>query len=582
VQFILDDMYVERVHNQRAGSCVLLRESFRVDGKVRKRTIANPSSWPAHVIDGLQRLLRGESVGGRLEDAFDATSTRPHGHVAAVLGTLEKLGVPRLLASRGCRERDLALAMIVARILDPRSKLATARGLGDETQLSTLSELLDVQNASEDDLYAALDWLRKRQDSVERGLAAKHLVDGCVVLYDLSSTYFEGRTCPLAKLGHSRDDKRGKLQINFGLLCTAEGCPVSVEVFEGNVGDPTTLKSQVTRLRDRFGLKRFILVGDRGMITDARIREDLRGIEGLEWVTSLRTPQIRSLASQGSIQLGLFDEMDLAEIKSPDFPGERLIACRNPLLAAERARKRNELLDGTDAELAKIAAATQRTKNRLVGKAQIGVRVGKVLDKYNVGKHFRYEITDTGFTFSRDAAKIAAESALDGIYVVRTNVPEATLSAEKAVSTYKSLSLVERAFRSTKTVDLKVRPIHHRTEERVRAHVFLCMLAYYVEWHMRRALAPLLFDDEHKADAEALRTSVVAKAQRSPEAKRKDRTKRNENGEPDQSFQGVLKTLAGVAKTRIQPKLKGAAAFDKVTTPSAVQQRALDLLGIRV
>lgn len=573
-------MYVERVHNQHSGSCVLLRESFRVDGKVRKRTIANLTDWPEDVVEGLQRLLRGEAPTGDLKDAFDTTATRPHGHVAAVLGTLEKLGLHRVLDSRRSRERDLAVAMIVARILEPGSKLATARGLGDATQMSTLCEQLDIQNATEKDLYAAMDWLRTRQDHIERQLAANHLTDGCVVLYDLSSTYFEGRMCPLAKLGHNRDGKRGKLQINFGLLCTADGVPVAVEVFKGNTGDPTTIKSQVVRLRDRFGLKRFILVGDRGMITDARIREDLRGVEGIDWITCLRTQQIKNLVAQGAIQLGLFDERDLAEIQSPDFPNERLIACRNPQLAEERARKRSELLAATEAELTKVAVATQRKKNPLKGKDKIGLRVGKVLGKYKVGKHFHLEISETSFTFSRRTEDIAAESSLDGIYVVRTSVPDATLAAEDAVATYKSLSRVERAFRCIKTVDLKVRPIHHYLPERVRAHVLICMLAYYVEWHMRHALAPLLFDDEHKDEAEALRESVVAKAQRSPQAKKKDKTKRNADGEPVQSFRDVLKMLRGVAKNRIQPKLKGAKPFDKVTVPSPLQQRALDLLGV--
>jgi len=573
-------MYVERVTNQHSVSCILLRESFREGGKVRKRTIANLTDWPEHVVEGLQRLLRGESVGGNLEESFETTATRPHGHVAAALGTFEKLGLHRVLDSRRSRERDLAAAMIVARILEPGSKLATARGLGDATQMSTLCEQLDIQNATEKDLYAAMDWLRARQDRIERELAAKHLADGCVVLYDLSSTYFEGRMCPLAKLGHNRDGKRGKLQINFGLLCSADGVPVAVEVFKGNTGDPTTVKSQVVRLRDRFGLKRFILVGDRGMITDARIREDLRGTEGIDWITCLRTQQIKDLVAQGSIQLGLFDERDLAEIQSPDFPNERLIACRNPQLAEERARKRSELLAATEAELAKVAAATQRKKNPLKGKDKIGLRVGKVQGKYKVAKHFHLEISETSFTFSRRTENIAAESSLDGIYVVRTSVPAATMVAEDAVATYKSLSRVERAFRCTKTVDLKVRPIHHYLPERVRAHVLICMLAYYVEWHMRHALAPLLFDDEHKDEAEALRESVVAKAQRSPQAKKKDKTKRNSDGEPVQSFRDLLKMLRGVAKNRIQPRLKGAKPFDKVTVPSPLQQRALDLLGV--
>jgi hypothetical protein len=573
-------MYIERLRNQHSVPSVLLRESFRADGKVRKRTIANLTDWPEHVVDGLQRLLRGESIGGDLESAFETIATLPHGHVAAVLRTLEKIGLHRVLDSRRSRERDLAVAMIVARILEPASKLATARGLGEATQMSTLCELLEIQDATEKDLYAAMDWLRTRQDSVERGLAAKHLTDGCVVLYDLSSTYFEGRMCPLAKLGHNRDGKRGKLQVNFGLLCTADGLPVAVEVFDGNMGDPTTLKSQVARLRERFGLKRFILVGDRGMITDARIRDDLRGVEGVHWITCLRTQQIRDLVAQGSIQLGLFDEKDLAEIQSPDFPDERLIACRNPQLREERARKRNELLSATEAELAKVAVATQRKKNPLKGKAQIGLRVGKVLGKYKVGKHFHLEISETSLTFSRRTENIADEAALDGIYVVRTSVSDATLGAEDAVATYKSLSRVERAFRCIKTVDLKVRPVHHYLPERVRAHVLICMLAYHVEWHMRRALAPMLFEDEHKGEAKALRESVVAKAQRSPQAKKKDKTKQNADGQPVQSFRDLLGTLRGIAKNRIQPTLKGAKPFDKVTVPSPLQQRALDLLGV--
>jgi Transposase DDE domain len=575
-------MYIERLQNQFSVSCILLRESFRVDGKVRKRTVANLSKWPEHVVDGLQRLLRGESVGGSLEDSFEATSTRPHGHVAAVLGSLEKLGIPRLLGARRTRERDLVLAMVVARILDPRSKLATARGLGEEAQLSTLGELLNIENAREDDLYGAMDWLRTRQESVEKGLASKHLSEGCVVLYDLSSTYFEGRKCRLAKLGHSRDGKRGKLQITFGLLCDAEGRPVAVEVFEGNTGDPTTLRSQIARVRERFGLKRIVLVGDRGMITEARIREDLRGVEGLDWITCLRTHQIRDLVGEGSMQMSLFDDRDLAEIQSPDFPNERLVACRNPLLAAERARKRQDLLAATEAELAKIATATQRERNRLVGKDRIALRVGKVLGKYKVGKHFDFEITETSLSYHRNEARITAEAALDGIYVIRTSVPAATMDAEKAVATYKSLAHVERAFRSTKTVDLKVRPIYHYAPERVRAHVFLCMLAYYVEWHMRRSLAPLLFDDEHKDDAQTLRESIVAPAVRSSSARRKDTTKRNGDGLPVQSFQGIIKTLGVISKNKIQPKLAGAKAFDKTTTPSPLQQRALDLLGVRL
>jgi len=573
-------MYVERVRNQFSSSCVLLRESYRVDGKVRKRTVANLTDWPEHVVSGLQQVLRGESVNGDLESSLEVSATRSHGHVAAVLGTLNKLGLPGILASRRSRNRDLVLAMIVARILNPRSKLATAHGLSRETQQNTLGELLDVTSASSDDLYEAMDWLIKQQGKVEQKLAGKHLADGCIVLYDLSSTYFEGRKCPLAKLGYSRDRKRAKLQITFGLLCNAQGCPVSVEVFEGNTSDPKTLKSQVDRLRERFGLKRVILVGDRGMITEARIREDLRGTDGLDWVTCLRTEQIRKLVDQGSIQLGLFDERDLAEIQSLCFPDERLIACRNPDLAAERARKRQELLTATEALLLKISAATQRKRNPLRGKDLIGLRVGKILGKYKVGKHFRIDITDSSLTFSRDQGKINAEASIDGVYVVRTSVSAEQMSTDETVLTYKSLSRVERAFRSIKTVILKVRPIFHHAAQRVRAHVFLCMLAYYVEWHMRQALAPLLFEDEHKAEAAASRQSVVVKAARSSQAKSKDRTQRTPDGLPVRSLRSLLDTRSTISKVRIQPNIKGAPAFDKVTLASPIQQRALDLLCI--
>jgi hypothetical protein len=464
--------------------------------------------------------------------------------------------------------------------MEPRSKLATAQGLDPETLHSSLGQVLGLESADEDDLYAAMDWLLPRQARLEAALARRHLGEGTLVLCDVTSTYFEGRRCPLARLGHSRDGKKGKLQIVIGLLTNAEGCPVAVEVFAGNTGDPKTLGPQVRKLRERFALSRLVLVGDRGMITAARIRQDLKPVEGLDWITALRAPAIRKLVEGGSLQLGLFDERDLAEIHAPDYPGERLIACRNPALAAERTRKRQELLEATERELEKVAKATRRSRSPLRGRERIALRVGKVLGRFKVGKHFRLSITDSAFRFERNEARIAKEAALDGIYIIRTSVKQETLSAEEAVRSYKSLSLVERAFRSLKTVDLHVRPIHHHLERRVRAHVLLCMLAYYVEWHMRRALAPILFDDHDKPAGDRLRASIVAPAQRSPEAQRKARGRRTETGEPVQSFQGLLRDLATIVKNRNRVQRAGGLEFEVITTPTPHQQRAFDLLGV--
>jgi transposase len=571
-------MYIERVPNRSSPPAILLRESFRDGDRVRKRTLANLSHWPPDRIEALRAALRGHSVPGPLDQAFEIVRTRPHGHVAAVLGIVRKLKLEPLLEKRRCAERDRAVAMIVARVIDPRSKLATARGLSDETLLSTLGEVLGVQDASEDQLYEAMDWLLERQPHVEAALAAQHLRNGALVLYDVTSTYFEGRTCSLARLGHSRDRKRGKLQIVIGLLCNADGCPVAVEVFEGNKGDPTTLTEQVDKVRSRFGLEHVVYVGDRGMITDARIRSDLRP-RGLDWITSLRAPAIRALVQSGSLQLSFFDTKDLAEITDAAYPGERLVVCRNPLLAEERARKRRELLEATERELDAIAEATRRRKNRLRGRDRIALRVGKVLGRFKVGKHFRLDIADTELRYERDEKKIAEEAALDGIYVVRTSVPADLLAAERTVGAYKSLSLVERAFRSIKTVDLKVRPIHHRLADRVRAHVFLCMLAYYVEWHMREALAPILFDDDNRDAAAARRASIVKPAQRSASAEKKAASKRTPAGAPVHSFRTLLADLSTVAKNRVRPTIADAPEFDRITTPTPLQQQAFDLLG---
>jgi transposase len=502
--------------------------------------------------------------------------------VAAVLGTLHRLQLDRLIDKHSSRQLDLVVAMVVSRVLEPASKLATSRALHPDTLSSTLSELLHLDAPSEDELYAAMDWLLPQQPRIEQALAKRHLAEGAMVLYDLTSTYFEGRHCPLAKLGHSRDDKKGKLQVVFGLMTNAEGCPVAVEVYAGNTSDPKTVSDQVTKLRKRFGLQRVILVGDRGMITSARIRENLQPAPGIEWITALRAPAIKKLASDGVLQLSLFDSRDLAEITHPDFPGERLIACFNPLLAEERARKRPELLAATEKELEKIAVATRRKKRPLRGKQNIGLRVGKVLNRHKMGKHFQIEIQDDSFSYQRKQANIEKEKSLDGIYVIRTNVPPEVFSSEQAVRNYKSLSGVERAFRSLKTVDLHVRPIHHREPDRVRAHIFLCMLAYYVEWHMRQDLAPLLFDDDDKAAAEQARASVVAPAQRSASAQQKVSSRRTPDDLPVHSFQTLLSDLATIVANRVQPKDAAILAFDIITTPTALQQRALDLLRVSI
>jgi len=573
-------MHIEVVPNRNSKPCILLRESFREGGKVRKRTLANLSKLPPAAIDGLRALLRGATVIEDLSQSFEVIRSRPYGHVAAVLGTLRQLKLDQEISPEPCPERDLVVAMIVARILEPSSKLATARGLGEEAHLSTLVEDLDLSEVDEVKLYAAMDWLYMQQSAIEQRLARRHLKDGSLVLYDVTSTYFEGRSCPLARLGHSRDGKRGKLQIVFGLLCNREGCPIAVEVFTGNTADPMTLGPQVEKVRQRFGLSRVVFVGDRGMITSARLREDFQVVSGMGWISALRTTEIRRLVAEEGFQFSLFDERDFGEIQSPEFPGERLIACRNPLLQAERARKREDLLAATEQELAAIVLATQRPKNRLQGKDRIALRVGRVLNRFKVGKHFLLTITETTFAFRRDQQRIDAEAALDGIYVIRTNVPAAELPAEDVVRSYKSLSAVERAFRSYKTVDLHVRPIYHQLPERVRAHVFLCMLAYYVEWHMRRKLAPLLFDDEDPEAGQERRSSIVAPAQRSASARRKASTLRTTEGFAVHSFATLLKELSTLSKNRVQPKVPASPPFDSLTRPSPLQQKALSLLAV--
>ncbi len=574
-------MYIESVPNRNSPPAILLRESFREDGKVRKRTLANLSKWPATLVKGLKILLKGGRAVARLEDAFHIARSLPHGHVAAVLGTLKKLRLDRSIAGTASPERQRVIALIAARILDPGSKLATARGLAQATARDSLAETLGIGDTDENDLYAAMDWLLDRQDAIERRLAKRHLTDGALVLYDLTSSYLEGRRCPLAKRGHSRDGKRGKLQIEFGLLCDREGCPVAVEVFDGNTADPMTVGTQIDKLRHRFGLHRVVLVGDRGMLTEARIREDVKPA-GLDWISALRSSAIRELVESGAVQMSLFDETDLIEIRSKAYPGERLMVCRNPLLAAERARKREDLLQATEALLEPIAAATTREKRRLAGKDKIGLRVGKSIGKYKMAKHFELDIADHSFGYRRNPSSIAREAALDGLYIVRTSLTAAELDAEGTVRAYKRLSTVERAFRSLKTVDLKVRPIFHHAANRVRAHVFLCMLAYYVEWHMRQRLKPLLFDDDDAAAAEAARPSIVAPAEVSASAKDKARSKHTADGLPVHSFRTLLGDLATVAKNRVVPNIPGSEPFETITRPTKLQRQALALLGVRL
>jgi transposase len=558
----------------------LLRRTYRDRGKVKHQTLGNISHLPADLIETIRRRLRGDLPPG-VHHGFRILRSYPHGHVAAVLGALRQIALDRLIASRPTIERSLVLAMIVSRIIEPGSKLATARALSEESATSSLAVELGIHIEDDRQLYDAMDWLVARQHRIESKLAAKHLHDGSLVLYDVSSSYYTGTHCSLAAFGHNRDGKNGYPQIVYGLLCNSDGCPVAIEVFEGNTADPTTLPGQVDKIRRRFRIERLILVGDRGMITSKRIDETLRGVEGLQWITALRAQSIRKLVEQGIIQPSLFDQRDLLEVHSPDYPGERLVVCRNPFLAEERARRRTELLDATEKQLQQVLTATTRAKRPLRGKDKIGLRVGKLINRYKVGKHFILDIGQDRFSYRRDEAKIAAEASLDGLYVIRTSVTEEALTAEGAVRAYKDLSKVEHAFRSIKTVDLKIRPIYHRLDDRVRAHVFLCMLAYYLEWHMRRKLQPVLFDEEDKASAEALRSSIVAPAQRSETAKRKDQRKHTDDGLVVHSFQSLLADLATLAKNRVQTQGAAPTEFYMLTDATVFQQRVFELLGTK-
>jgi Transposase DDE domain len=580
-------MFIETVPNRNLPPTVLLRESYRdANGRSQKRTLANLSKLPAEVVAGLRALLAGGTVVGVGEDGLKVERSLPHGHVAAALGTVRKIALDRLMLStakdeQSRRYRDLVVGLIVDRLIAPRSKLGFVRAVNGATRCSSLGEVLGLGPVAEREVYAALDWLLAQQPRIEAGLARRHLKDGTLVLYDVSSSYLEGRKCPLARFGYSRDHRADRPQIVYGLLCTREGLPVAVEVFDGATADPSTLSRQILKLKLRFGLDRVVLVGDRGMITDARIRDDLKPA-GLDWISCLRAPQIQALATEGGpLQLSLFDERDMAEIAAPDtFPGERLIVCRNPLLAEERARKRAELLAATERDLSRVKLTVERKRAPLRGKAEIGLAVGAVLDKHKMAKHFEVTIGDASLAFRRTPDSIARETRLDGIYVVRTSVPGEAMAAAETVQAYKDLARVERAFRCLKTVDLEIRPVRHWMADRVRAHVFLCMLAYHVEWQMRQALAPLLFHDTDIPAARAERASPVRKTEPSRSAKTKKATGRNADGLPVMGFADLMDHLATLARNDISVPLQANRTIILYSSPTRLQQAAFESLAI--
>lgn len=576
-------MYIERVPNRKSPPAVLLRESFREGGKIRKRTIANLSGLPDGIIDGFRDVLKGQAVSKTQaiidpEKSLILDDSRQHGAVAAVLGTIRKTGLDHLLGSRRCKERDIVIAMIADRLLHGDSKLVTARHCSEQTGVTTLGPELGLTDIDEQDCYAAMDWLLERQGAIEARLAAKHLQSGDPLLYDLSSSYFEGHTCPLARFGYSRDHRGDLPQINYGLYCSAMGVPIAVDVLAGNQGDRVAFPQAVRRARSEFGMESVIFVGDRGMIGGKVINDILRGEEGAEWITALANPTIARLADEGAIQLSIFDEQNLATITHPDFPDERLIACRNPLLAAERRRKRSELLEATDCKLQKIKERVGREKRPLRGTGRIGIEIGKVIGKKKMAKHYDLDIKDDSFTYTRNQERIDAEAALDGIYVIRTSVSEKQMSSREAVAQYKQLAAVERAFRSFKAFDIGVRPIHHRLEARVKSHIFICMLAYYVEHAMRAALAPALFHDEDKPES----VDIVTPAQRSEAALRKDADRINADGWPVSSYRDVLNCLAGITRSRASFKGHRDHKFTTTSRPSTYQKYLLSLLNVAV
>ena len=571
---IIDPMYIETVPNRNSPPAVLLREGWREGKKTVKRTLANLTHWPAQKIEALRRLLRDQTLVSP-QELFTTQQTLPHGHVQAVLGTIRKLGLAPILSAKRCREGDLVVAMIAQRLLDPCSKLATTRAW----HTTTLAEELGVEKATEDDLYQAMDWLLERKERIEKKLAERHLAEGCLVLYDVTSSYYEGRTCPLARFGHDRDGQKGRPIIVYGVMTDREGCPISVRVYPGNTGDPKTVVDQVEKLRQKFGLSRVVLVGDRGMLTQPQI-DKLKQHPGWGWITALKSVAIRRLVQQGALQLSLLDEKNLAEITSPDYPGERLLACYNPLLAEERGRKRRELLEATEKGLAKISQEVARRKKKLLKAAEIALKVGKVLGHYKMGKHFECTIGEGSLQWKRREEAIQQEAKLDGIYVIRTSESQERLSAEATVRSYKSLSEVERAFRCLKGMELRVRPIHHRTEERVPAHIFLCLLAYYVEWHLRRAWAPILFEDEERRE-ERERRDPIGPAKPSQSAQEKKSSHQTREGIAVHSFETLMADLA--TRARVTYSLRSGDSspiFKQVPEPTAPQARAYELLGL--
>ncbi len=564
----------QRKYKNKVYQTHLLRRTYREGGKVKHETLGNISHLPGELIEIIRGFLSGRQY-APLSDAFRVEASVPHGHVEAVLGAIKKLGLDKIIGAKRTRERDLVVAMIAERLIHPASKLATTR----LWRTTTLAEELGVADADADDLYGAMDWLLSRQNGIEKKLAARHLSEDATVLYDVSSSYYEGRTCPLAQFGYNRDRKKGKQIIVYGAMTDADGRPIAVDVYPGNTGDPTTVPDQADKLRDRFGLSRVVLAGDRGMLTQTQI-DHLKKHPGVGWITALRSGAIRRLAEGGALQLSLFDEQNLAEFSSPDFPGERLVACFNPLLADERKRKREELLTATEKELSKIAVKAMRRTKTPMPKTEIALAAGKVINKYKMAKHFRLDIEDGSFSFSRKAESIEGESALDGIYVIRTSEPQEKLTAEDAVRTYKGLSRVERLFRTLKGIDIRVRPIRHRGAGRVKAHIFLCMLAYYVEWHMRKALAPLLFADE-RLDEDRLTRDPVAPADISDHAKRKKARRTTDDGLPVHSFDTLLAALGTRCKCRCKIKSRpDAPTFEQLTEPTPLQRKAFDLLGL--
>ncbi|MGH9454362.1 MAG: IS1634 family transposase [Terriglobia bacterium] len=565
-------MYIETVPNRNSPPAILLREGWREGGKTRKRTLANLSHWPKPKIDTLRRLLRDETLVSP-EDLFTTRQTVPHGQVEALLNMIRRLGLESVIASQPSRQRDLVVAMIAQRLISPTSKLGTTR----EWHTTSLAEELGVEEATEDDLYQAMDWLLERKERIEKKLAGRHLREGGLVLYDVTSSSYEGRTCPLAQFGHNRDGERALPIIVYGVMADGEGRPVAVEVYAGNTGDSTTVADQVKTLRERFGLKRVVLVGDRGMLTQPQI-DKLKQHSGLGWITALTSGAIRELVETGALQLSLLDEKNLAEITSPDYPGERLMVCHNPLLEEERKRKREALLAATEKSLAKIGQEAARRKKKPLTAAEIGVKVGKVLGRYKVGKHFDCQIGEGSFAWSRRQDSIEQEAQLDGIYVLRTSEPAERLSAEDTVRSYKSLAEVERAFRCLKGIDLLVRPIRHRTEDRVPAHIFLCLLAYYVEWHLRRAWAPLLFEDEERPE-ERKRRDPILPAKPSASAQAKKRSHETMDGFPVHSFETLLSELASRAKVTYELQREDSKlTFRQVPEPTPLQARAYELI----